>query len=229
MKKNHPSRTMIIKRIIFLILVICLIGTSLTSLSNRNRSFFLVTAQENEWILPLHFAESSGREATIVMKGSINASEGQDNLDIPIPPPPMPPYLRAWFATPFSIPFNNLLNESKRLPSNKAIWNISVIWVPEVENASTTTITISWDPTLAQQSTYDSVQLYERNTSVANMYIDNHYTFPTNGSIHHFQVIAQNTPDISGEDQLPILPITIIIIVLVLAIIIALYWYKRKY
>ncbi len=228
MKKNRPSKTFITTRILYLFFVICLIGTSMTILSSINRSFFSVSAQENQWVFPIHFSETTGVEMTIVMKGSPNASDGQDNLDIPIPPPPMPPYLRAWFVTPFSIPFNNLLNESKRFPSDYASWNISVIWVPEVENASATTITISWDSSLAQQSTFDSLELYERNLSVADMLTDNSYSFPTNESIHHFQIIGQTINDKSRQNELPLLPILIGIIVMVLVSTITLFWYRRK-
>ncbi len=228
MEKNHLSRKILIKRILLLSIIIGFLGAGIQTFSNKNMPFFSVSAQQDSWILSLKISESSGREATIVLKGSPNASDSQDDLDIPIPPPPMPPYIRAWFTTPFAIPFNSLLNESKQVPSEKAEWNLSIIWVPELENDLSTTITITWNPAQAAQSTFDSLQLYQRNTSVANMLTETRYSFPSNGTIHHFSITGQTINDAPGQDDLPILPITLGIIVLVFVAIIALFLYRRK-
>jgi len=226
MKKNSLIRKSDMRKILVTSIIISLLGIGIQTVSHL--SPFIVSAQEDNWILTLRITGSSGREASIVLKGSPNASDGQDVGDIPIPPPPMPPYIRAWFTTSFPIPFNVLLTESKQFPSDWAAWNLSLIWVPELENDSLTTLNITWNPSQAVQSSFDSLQLYERNTSVANMLTENHYSFPSNGSIHHFQIIGQTINDTSGENDFPILPITLGIIVLVIVIIIAVFWYKQK-
>jgi len=228
MEKKHLLAKVVIKKILLVSLIIGLLGTGIQTFSNNNIPLFIVSAQEDSWILSLQVSESSGREATIVIKGSPNASDQQDDLDIPIPPPPMPPYIRAWFTTPFAIPFNSLLNESKHFPSEKAGWNLSIIWVPELENDSSTTINITWDPAQAEQSTFDTLQLYERNISVASMLTETHYSFPSNGSIHHFRIIGQTINDAPAQDDLSILPITLGIIALVIVAILALFLYRRK-
>lgn len=226
MKKNSFIRKSALRKILVTSVVIGLLGIGIQTVSHL--SLFIVSAQEDDWILTLRITGSSDREATVVLKGSLNASDGQDVDDLPIPPPPMPPYIRAWFTTSFPIPFNVLLTESKQFPSDWAAWNLSLIWVPELENDSLTTLNITWNASQAIQSSFDFLQLYERNTSVANMLTENHYSFPSNGSIHHFQIIGQTINDTSGENDFPILPITLGIIVLVIVIIIAVFWYKQK-
>jgi hypothetical protein len=210
-------------------IIMSLIGMGTQTLSNKNIPLFIVSAQQDTWILTLQITESSGKGTTVVLKGSPNASNGQDDLDIPIPPPPLPPYIRAWFATPFPIPFNILLNESKHIPSQHVQWNLSIIWVPESENDSLTTINIIWNPAQAIQTTYDSFQLYENNTAVANMLTENSYSFPSNGTLHQFQIIGQSTPanGASEKNDLPVLPIILGISVLIIAIALFIV-YKRK-
>jgi hypothetical protein len=200
------------------------------TLSFKNIPVFIVSAQDDSWILSLQITESSGKGATLVLKGSPNASDGQDDLDIPIPPPPMPPYIRAWFTTPFPLPFNNLLNESKHIPSQRVEWNLSILWVPESENNSFTTIDITWNPTQAKQTTFNSLQLYQNNITLTNMLTESTYSFQSNGTMHKFQIIGQTISknDTSRQNDLPILPIALGTIILVIVAIIALFLYKRK-
>jgi len=190
-----------------------------------------VSAQENTWSVTLHITETSGIGTTIVLGGSSNASDFQDNFDRPEPPaPPELSYVEAWFTTSLPIPFNRLLQEFKHIPSKQMEWNFSLLWVSDQENNSFTTINISWDPTQVIQSNYNSFQLYQNNTPVADMLTDNFYLFPSNGTIHHFQIISQsiqNNNTIRGNDIL-ILPMTLGIIVLVIIITSALLLYKRK-
>ncbi len=230
MEKNYLSGKFLIKRILLISIIITFMVAGVQILSNKNMSPFIVSGQEDIWVLRIQITESSGKGATVILKGSSNASDGQDVLDIPIPPPPMPPYVRAWFTTPFSVPFNALLNESKHMPSERAVWNLSLIWVPESENDSLTTIEITWNPTQATQTTFTSLQLYQNNISLANMLTESTYSFPSNGTIHHFQIIGQTISNntTSEQNNLPILPIALGIIVIVIVAIIALFWYKRK-
>jgi hypothetical protein len=226
--KMMKSRKNLMRRILLTAIICSFLSTGFQTLLDKNIPVVIVSGQENIWVFRIQISETSGKGACLVLKGSPNASDGQDDLDIPIPPAPMPPYIRAWFTTPFSVPFNNLMNESLQFPSKRAVWNFSVIWVPEFDNESLTTINITWDTSQASQSTFDSLQLYHHNTSVANMITENHYSFPSDGSIEHFQIIGQTMNKTTEQNTLPILPITLGIIILVIMILVALFFYRRK-
>jgi hypothetical protein len=180
----------------------------------------------------IQITETSGKGATVVLGGSPNASDAEDDLDRPEPPaPPVLSYVRAWFTTPFSIPFNRLLQEYKHVPSERMEWNLSLLWVSEQGNDSFTTINISWDPTQAIQSSYNSFQLYENNTAIADMLTESSYSFLSNGTLHHFQIIGQKTSTNGTTEQngLSIFPILLGVSVLIIVIIIAVFiYYKRK-
>jgi len=231
MKKTYSSRRFLIKRMLLITIIISLIGLVIQTLPYKNNPISNVSAQQDSWSLTLHITESAGSGNSVVLGGSPNASDGQDDLDLPEPPaPPTLPSIRAWFTAPFSIPFNKLLHEYKHAPSQRMEWNLSIIWAPEPGNISSTTISISWDPVQAAKSTYDSFRLYENNTAVANMLTENSYSFPSNGIQHRFQIIGQNTSTngTSKQNDLPVLPILLGIIILVIVIIIAVFLYKRK-
>lgn len=187
-------------------------------------------APAEDWEVDLHIVESSGVGTTILLGGKQNATDTQDIYDLPLPPnPPQFPFLLAWFQTGFSEPFNRLLHEFKSLSSDVVIWNLSVLWFAESENASLITIQINWDIFQTMTSQYDSLLIYQNNTIVANMYTDDSFTFGTNGSLHNFQIIGQREPadnsSIQTEDLL--LPLLIVIIIVVL-IIIALFFIKKR-
>jgi hypothetical protein len=231
MKQNYPPRRFLIKRMLLITIIMSLIGTGIQTLSNKNIPLSIVSAQQDTWTLTLHITESAGSGNTIVLGGSPNASDGQDDLDLPEPPaPPTLPSIRAWFTTPFSIPFNKLLHEYKHAPSQRMEWNLSIIWAPEPGNDSSTIISISWNPTQATISTFNSFQLYENNTAAANMLTEDSYSFPSNGTQQRFQIIGQTTSTngTSEQNDLPVLPILLSISVLVIVVIVALFLYKRK-
>jgi hypothetical protein len=229
MRQKYSTKQFYIKRI-FLIIIISVIGMSIQTVSNKNVPLSIVSAQQDTWSLTLHITESARAGNTVILGGSPNASNDQDDLDLAEPPPPQAPYIRVWFTTPFAVPFNNLLHEYKHVPSERMEWNLSLIWVPEPENESNTTVSISWDPAQAIHSTFNSFQLYDNNTVVANMLTENSYTFPSNGTLHHFQIIGQTISknNTSENNNLPVVPITLGIIVLVIVAMIALFLYKRK-
>lgn len=231
MKQNHSPRRFLIKRMLLITIIMSLIGMGIQTLSNKNIPLSIVSAQQDAWSLTLQITEPSGSGNSVVLGGSPNASDGQDDLDLPEPPaPPTLPSIRAWFTTLLSIPYDKLLHEYKHAPSQRMEWNLSTIWAPEPGNVSSTTISISWDPAQAAKSTYDSFQLYENNTAVANMLTENSYSFPSNGTQHRFQIIGQSTSTNGASEQndLPVLPILLGICVLIIVIIIAFFLYKRK-
>jgi hypothetical protein len=231
MKQNYSSRRFLLKRMFLITIIMSLMVTGFQTLSNKNLSPILVSAQDDTWSLTLHFTEPEGSANSVVLGGSPNASDSQDNLDLAEPPaPPVLPSIRGWFTTPFSIPFNKLLHEYKHVPSKRMEWNLSIIWTPEPGNVTSTTISINWDHTQAAKSTFDSFQLYENNTAVANMLTEDSYSFPSNGTLRHFQIIglSSSTNGTSKQNDLPILPILLGIIVIIIVIVIALFLYKRK-
>jgi hypothetical protein len=240
MELNNSSKKRI-KRILLITVILCLIEMSFYTFTNENDSLMVASAQQNPWSLTLQITESSGTANTVVLGASPNASDGQDDLDLPEPPaPPQLPYLRAWFTTSFSIPFNRLLREYKHIPSQRMQWNLSIIWVSEPGNNSSTIINISWNPSQVAQSGFKSFQLYDDDTVVTNMLTENSYSFPSNDTVHHFQIIAQgastdgtsdqntSTNGTSAQNTIPMLLIVLAISVLIIVIIIVLFFYKRK-
>ena len=211
-------------------LILCLLATGFHLFTNGNSPMVVASAQPDSWSLTLHVTESTGSGNTVVLGGSSNASDGTDDLDLPEPPPPPQlPYIRAWFATSFSVPFNRLLHEYQHLPAQRLQWNLSIIWVPEPGNNSSTTIEISWDSSQAKESGFGSFQLCENETVVANMLSQNSFSYPSIDTLHRFNIIAQNTPmnNDSGKYDLPVLPIILGIIMLIVAVVL-LVVYKRK-
>ncbi|MBN2598911.1 MAG: hypothetical protein JXA75_00100, partial [Candidatus Thermoplasmatota archaeon] len=140
------------------------------------------------------------------------------------------PYVRAWFDTPFSIPYHHLLQEYKDASSPQVQWNLSIIWVSETENNSPATIGIVWNTTPVIKNFFDSFQLYENNTVVADMLNENSYSFESNGTIHHLKIIGQTTSSDGNTTQhdLSIYLIGIGVGGLIIVIVLALFWYKRK-
>ncbi len=129
------------------------------------------------------------------------------------------------------MPFNTLLNESKHSPSQRVQWNLSLIWVPESENDTLTTIDITWNSDQAIQSTFDTFQLYQNDTVVANLLTENSYSFRSNGTLHHFQIIglSSSTNGTIEQSELPVLPILLGISVIIIVILIAVFiYYKRE-
>lgn len=205
-------------------------GLGIHILLQADSSFF-VSAQQDNWILPLRITESSGRGTSVVLKSSPDASDGQDALDIPIPPPPIPPYVRAWFVTPYPIPYNNLLNESKNSQSQRVQWNLSIVWMPESENDETTTISITWETDTVTQSAYTSLQLYENSTVIADFRTQNSYSFESVGRVHRFRIIGEvlSTDNTTDEQVFPVIQIALGVMVVVVLIFIVIFVFKRKH
>jgi hypothetical protein len=207
-----------------------LFGMGIQTLSHKSTPLIIVSAQQDTWNLTLRITESSGKGYTVVIGGSPNASDNQDELDYPEPPAPPTPYVRAWLDTPFSIPYDNLLQEYKHTPSQHMEWNLSIIWVSETENNTPTTISITWDSTQLLTNNFKSFHLYENNTAVTNMLTHNSYSFESNGTLRRFQIIGQTTSTNgnTAKNDLPIFPILIGIGGIIIVVIIALFLYKQK-
>ncbi len=219
------------KHILLILLLLCCTGPGMQILTMDMNLSFVAYAQEIPWAETLRITEPSGKIATVVFGGSPNASDARDDLDRPEPPaPPEISYIRAWFSTPLQAPFNRLLQEHKHIPADQLQWNLTILWVPEPENISLTTITIRWDPSQALRSTYSSFELIRTNTTVANMLTESSYSFPSNGTLHHFQIQCRNIPSHPSPEKndLPILPLTFGVLVVVIVVLVAVVSYKRK-
>lgn len=103
MKLYNRSRKSIER--ISLIAISIIITVSIHPFNNGNNLVMVVSAQQNSWSLTLQITESGGAANSVVLGGSPNASDDKDDLDLPEPPaPPQLPFIRAWFATSFTVP-----------------------------------------------------------------------------------------------------------------------------
>jgi hypothetical protein len=179
------------------------------------------------WSVTVHISESGGAGNTVVFGQKPDASDGQDEYDLPEPPsPPQLPYLLAWFQTPFPAPYAQLLHEYKHCPSSRSVWNLSILWVAMPGNASSTVITMTWNPPANKTSDHFSLLLYENNTVIADILTDHSYSFHTTGAVHRFSIIYEsssstNASETPGVPVIPLLVGTTIVIVLVLGVVIA--------
>lgn len=217
--------------ILWVVILLCFTGPGIQILTRDMNLSFVAFAQETPWEVTLRITEPSGKIATVVLGGSPNASDAIDDLDRPEPPaPPELSYIRAWFSTSLQAPFSRLLQEYKHSPAGQMQWNLSILWVPEPEDTTLTTITISWDPSQVLRSTYSSFELIKMNTTVANMLTESSYSFPSNGTLRHFQIQCRNIPSplSSEKNDLPILPVAFGGLVVVIVVLSALFFYKRK-
>ncbi len=219
-----------ITRLFFVVSIVCFLADITVMYQSENQP---VSAQTTSWSVTLHIAETAGAGNTIILGGSSNASNGTDDLDLPEPPaPPQLPYLRAWFTTPFEVPFNRLIHEYKHAPSDRMQWNLSILWVPEPGNHSSTTITLSWDPQQARESGFGTFQITENGTVVADMLTKDSFAYVSNGTVHQFTILAQGTPTNDQPEQpngLPVLPIILVVVIIVaIAGVIVYHWRRTR-
>ena len=218
LRKRSP-----LKRILILTLLVGLTGSVLPVFTNQNISLVLAADETVPWSMTLLITESSGAGNTVIFGEKIDASDGLDRSDLPAPPPPPQfPYISAWFETSFAIPFDNLLQEYKSTASDRALWNLSSVWMPALGNQSATTVRILWDPAEVNTNHTHSFLLYEDDMVVANMITTTSFSFLTNGSLHRFQIIYEReTSNGTGKPlELPVLPLVIVGIVCVVIIVI---------
>jgi hypothetical protein len=228
--QHHRPASSCRNNITILFIIVSLIGGGVPGFSAFHGPVVLAADAINPWNLTLHLSETSGTGYTLVFGVKPDASNGQDQYDIPEPPaPPQFPYILAWFATPFSRPFDRLQQEYKQYPSSRSMWNLSVLWVAQPGNTSPPTISITWDPQSVGARDHVSLLLYENSTVVADMLTDYSYSFSTGSALHRFKIISEsNASDgSSAGKELPVIPLSagvIVIIVLLLVVI----WYRTK-
>lgn len=184
-------------------------------------------AEDNlaEWDVTLNFNESSGRHDYVIFGEASDAADGPDDYDLIEPPfPPELPYLVAWFDKNLDEPYNKLWYDYRSYPDDHNVWNLSVIWITEPGNESTTNVDISWNLSKIVESGYESVLLYrDDDTVAADMTTENQYSFDSSsGSLHNFQIICQS--ETADNNETPFLHIPLIVV----TILAAAYWKKNN-
>jgi VCBS repeat-containing protein len=159
---------------------------------------------DNDWNVTLEFNEPGNAFDNAIFGEKANASDGQDDYDVPKSPPGIPPYIRARFETDFENPYDELWEEYKHFPDSYKAWNLTVQWVPS-DYTSPTTITISWYNNTLDDCEYNSVILYDvdESTNVSDMLVDNSYTFNCPAlTLQNFTIICNsNLPPDANDDS----------------------------
>ena len=155
------------------------------------------------WNVTLEFNEPGSAYDNAYLGEKTDASDGQDEYDVPKSPPGIPPYIRAWFDTDFSDPYDELWEEYKHYPDTYKDWNLTIQWVPS-DYSSPTTVTISWDNTSFGDSEYISVILYDvgNSVNVSDMITNSSYSFNCPAlSLKSFKIICNtNLPPNANDD-----------------------------
>jgi hypothetical protein len=213
-----------LKRILCITILVSLAGVIIPEFANQDIPRVLAFDETVAWSMTLRITESSGTGNTVLLGEKPDASDGLDQYDLPEPPPPPQfPYIRSWFVTSFAIPFDSLLQEYKSSASDHAIWNLSIVWMPAPGNQSITTVRLLWDPAQIPVNHNPSLLLYENDVIVANMITNTSFSFPTDGSLHRFQIMYQReTSNSTGEPiELPVLLLVMggVVCVVIIAVI----------
>jgi len=228
MKSKYRVDNISINKVLKLTIIILFITSSIFTLSNL---FFInnTKASENtaEWQVTLNITGSDGTKDTVVFGEKNDASNSKDQYDMPKPPDPPIPFIRASFTTNLEEPYNTLWEDYKALSEDYKVWNLTIIWFSD--NNLTTNITISWETSEMLASGYDSVYLH--NAEIIDMKTDSNYQYTSsNSEPHNFQIILQNKELNGASDTNNITSILLIalIIVIIIIIIVAVYIKKRK-
>jgi VCBS repeat-containing protein len=172
-------------------------------LSTSNSRKYYILNDPDVWEVTLEFNETGGAFDNVSFGEKTNASDDQDIYDVPKSSPGISPYIRAWFNTSFSDPYDELGEEYKYYPATSKLWNLTIQWVPS-DNSSSTTLNISWNATLVNTSEYNSVVLYSisNSTNISNMLVQSNYSFSCPAStLQYFKIICKsNLPPVANDD-----------------------------
>jgi len=167
-------------------------------------SFNIQGDQENiVWSCTIKITSLDGTGNQLVFGEATDAKdEDQDTYDVMAPPfPPTVPNINTRFITNMEYPYDELMHEYKQYSNGEKIWNLSVVWLPEPGNESSTNITISWNSSELAESEYTSIALQKNNTNISNMLAETSYVFTSSGNEPHiFKILCQkNTSE--GKDN----------------------------
>ncbi len=191
-----------------------------------------LSAQENQvWTTTLTITTNTNLSDTLVFGEKNNASNDKDSFDMPKPPAPQTPYIRAWFNTELTSPYNMLWEEYKTISSKTNTWNFTINYEDTTESETTTTI--MWDKSNLKNTDYTFINLTYNNEVVANMLTEDSYSYTQQvGNSYDFQITCQKTEELPDEIEEnngtnPLLFIAPILILIIIGIIV-LYWKKNK-
>jgi hypothetical protein len=193
--------------------------------------------EENEWIIHLNIKTDETDEGmnytdTLVFGELADASSYIDDYDMPKPPTPQSPYIRAWFTTNLNPPYNFLWEEYRKYPDDYNIWNFTVMWAPD--NDSSIGVTISWDTSQVIDTEYSSTYLYSNDNLVADMMTEDRYNYLHSANTpYNFKIISQSDEipsngDTTNGDTTETSLLLPLIIVIIIIIIIALVFIMRR-
>ena len=222
-KRRMVSHTWI--TVVMVLLITC--GT--ISLMEESVNFVSKAEPNNTpWNVTIHVSVSEGTGYTVILGEASDASDGQDDYDRPSPPlSPQRPLLGAWFDTDLDTPFDKLLVEYKKNPSEYQIWNLSILWESGSTNESSIDIDISWDFSELADSHYDSILLCNNNTIVSDMMENSIYTFPTDDNIvFQFQIICEK--EISSDISEINIALLLIPAIAIISIVVIVFYFKKK-
>lgn len=213
---NKKVYTMIKASILLVIFTTMVIICSLPSLAEG----------QDEWQVTIKIEATHEISDTLTFGEKLDASGGIDQYDMPKPPEPQPPYIRAWFTTDLSAPHHMLWEEYQSLSKDANSWNFTVRYVDDTENTSV--VTLSWTELNLQESGYTSIVLSKEGQVVSNMLNENQYTYDQlSRTSSDFQIICQRTNNdtLMGNGSSTV----VILIVLIFLIgIVFLYWFRTK-
>ncbi len=156
------------------------------------------------WNATIRIEASDGTGNRLVLGEASDASDGQDIYDVMAPPfPPTVPNINTRFTTNMEYPYDALMHEYKQYPDEEKMWNLSIVWLPEPGNESSTNITISWDLSELAESEYIYIMLQKNNTNLLNMLEETSYTFASSGNEpHSFKIVCQkNASEEKGSEE----------------------------
>jgi len=225
-QKNNKI-TCIAKNLALFGILLIFIISSLTLIINTK------AADDIEWEIMLNFDEPGGAHDYVIFgeKPDANDKGFPDMYDMPKPPAPIDPYIRAWLDNNLTEPYNILLADYRKSPDTYKIWNLSVIWNPLDE--SSTTITISWNIQNTTNIEYDSIKFYEKGNSnpIFDLLDETSYSslFKANEP-QQFQIICQYDNSKGKTDNIEISPLSLIIALIIIVIIalLIIYWKTKR-
>jgi hypothetical protein len=220
-----PSKKTITSRIKCISIIILLLSLLMLNIN-------LLSADENnEWTATLNITTDNELSDTIIFGEKSNASNNKDSFDMPKPPAPQPPYIRAWFNTDLTSPYNLLWEEYKTDSSETNTWHFTIDYEDTTESESTTTIT--WDKSILKTTDYTHINLTYNNEVVATMLTEDSYSYTQQvGNSYDFQITCQTAELLPNEKEEnnetnPFFIIAPLLIIIMIGIIV-IYWMKNK-
>ena len=219
---------MFILKWITVVMVLIITGGTISLMEESVNFVSKAEPNNTPWNATLHVNSSEGKIYIVILGEASDASDGQDDYDRPSPPlSPQYPLLGAWFDTDLDTPFNKLLVEYKKNPSEHQIWNLTIIWESGSTNESSTNINISWDSSELADSHYDSILLYDKYNIVSDMMEKSSYTFSTEKDIaFQFQIICEK--EISSDTSDINIALLLIPVIAIISIAVIVFYFKKK-